>query len=62
MRKKRLEEYGDILTVDDVHDILGIGYSKTYELLRTGAIKKINIGKKIRVPKTCLIEFIDNAQ
>ena len=41
--KKRLEEYGDILTVDDVHDILGIGYSKTYELLRTGAIKKINI-------------------
>ena len=57
---RRLEDYGDILTVDDVHDILGIGYNKTYELIKTKAIKSFKVGRGIRVPKTCLREFIEN--
>ena len=57
---RRLDDYGDILTVHDVHDILGIGYNKAYELLKTKAIKNYKIGKSIRVPKKCLLEFLEN--
>ena len=57
----RLDDYGDILTPDDVHDILGIGYNKTYELLRTGTIRNFKIGRCRKIPKTCLVEYMSKA-
>lgn len=59
--KSRLDDYGDILTPDDVHDILGIGYNKTYELLRAGTIRNFRIGRCRRIPKTCLVEYMNRA-
>lgn len=59
--KSRLADYGDILTPDDVHDILGIGYNKTYELLRTGTIRNFKIGRCRKIPKTCLVEYMNKA-
>lgn len=55
----RIEECGDILSVKDVHDILGIGYNKTYWLLKSGEIKSFKIGREIKIPKKCLIDYIE---
>ena len=57
-RQYKLDEYGDVLSPQDVHDILGIGYNKTYELLKTGAIKNFKIGRGRKIPKRCLEDYI----
>ena len=55
----KLHNYGDVLTPKDVHDILGIGFNKTYDLLKSGAIKNFKIGRERKIPKVCLQEYID---
>lgn len=60
LNQYRLDEYGDVLSPKDVHDILGIGYNKTYELLKTGAIKNFKIGRERKVPKRCLENYINS--
>lgn len=59
MCKLKMDGYGEVLTPKDVHDILGIGYNKTYKLLQTGAIKNFKIGRDRKIPKSCLEEYIN---
>lgn len=56
----KLDEYGDLLNPKDVHDILGIGYNKTYKLLKAGAIKNFKIGRERKIPKRCLEDYINS--
>ena len=56
---KNIRDYGDVLDVEDVKEILGIGYNTTYKLLQSGEIKNFKIGRKIKIPKHCLLEYID---
>ena len=52
-------EYNDILCVSDVCDILLIGKNRVYELLRTGELKGIRIGRSSwRIPKKNLEVYI----
>ena len=60
--KKRIEEYADILDPKDVHDILNIGYNKTYELLASNTIRNFRIGRHIRIAKKALLDYIEKAQ
>lgn len=60
LNQYELDEYGDVLSPKDVHDILGIGYNKTYELLKTGAIKNFKIGRERKFPKHCLENYINS--
>lgn len=53
-----LENYKDVLTVEDLYTILPVGKNKIYELLRNDIIKNIHIGKKIIIPKKSLIEYL----
>lgn len=55
-----LDSYADVLTVNDVMNILHIGRNKAYELLRSKTIPSIRIGKKYVIPKNLMIEFISN--
>ncbi len=48
----------DILTVPDVIRLLRIGKNTVYGLLRDGTIASIKQGKKIIVPKTCLVDYL----
>ena len=61
MRYKTLENYPDVLTPNDVIKILNIGRNKMYELLNDGTIKSIRIGRKHRIPKKILIEYLENS-
>ena len=58
--KNKIDNYGDVLTPQDVKEVLGIGLNKTYELLKSGAIKNFKIGRCRKIPKHCLIEYIDS--
>lgn len=60
LNQYKLDDYGDILSPKEVHEILGIGYNKTYELLKTGAIKNFKIDRDRKVPKQCLKNYIDS--
>lgn len=47
-----------VLTASDVSKILGIGMNTTYDLIRSGTIKSIRVGRQIRVSKSAFLEFI----
>lgn len=53
-----LEKYKDVLTTRELCELLPLGRSKIYELLRKGIIRNIRIGKKIIIPKTFVVEFL----
>ena len=60
-----LENYGELITLDQLQEILSIGRNTAYDLLRTKKIKAIKIGKLWRIPKksiedyiTCIMEFL----
>ena len=50
----------DILTVPDIVRLLRLGKNSVYRLIKEGKISSIKQGKKIIVPKTCLIDFLTN--
>lgn len=56
-----LNDYGDVLTVNDIYKILPLGKNSVYELLNSGKIKVIRINKKILVLKEDLINFLKAA-
>lgn len=53
-----LEDELDVLSVRDVARILRIGRNQAYELVRSGAIASVRIGRSIRVPKVALERFL----
>ena len=57
---KMFDEFDDILTVDDIAKILKIGRNKAYNLVNAGTIKSIRIGKKYRIPKSSIVEYIES--
>lgn len=51
-----------LLTVEDLMPILGIGRNTAYELVRTGQVFSIRIGRQLRIPKQALIDFVNKGQ
>lgn len=45
-------------TVEQVADMLNIGRDKVYQLLRTGQLRSIKIGKLRRITEEQLAEFV----
>ena len=57
----RLEQYQDILTIDDVSEILKIGRNQCYSLLNTGKLHGFKTGNKIwKIPRDAILYFIKN--
>jgi excisionase family DNA binding protein len=50
----------DVLTVPDVVRLLKLGKNTVYKLINDGTISSIKMGKKIIIPKVCLVEFLTN--
>ena len=57
-RYHSLEELPMVLTVEDLLPILDIGRNTAYELVRCGQIRSVRAGKKIRIPKEAIAEFL----
>ena len=54
-------ELPDVLTVIQLAAALGIGKNKAYELISDHVIGSKRIGRKIIIPKRCLIDYIQSA-
>ena len=57
-RYRSLEELPLVLTVEDLMPILSIGRNTAYELVRSGQIRSVRTGRKIRVPKEAIAEYL----
>ena len=55
-----LNEYSEILTVEDVMEILNIGKNAAYDLFRSGDIKCFRLKNRWKVPKQAVIDYINN--
>ena len=47
-----------LMTVSELSSALRIGRTKTYALLKSGAIQHINIGKSIRIPQKYYLDYL----
>lgn len=55
-----LKEYQDILTIEEVMEILKIGRGQCYNLLKNGTLKGCKLGTKTwKIPRACVEEFIE---
>ena len=53
-----LKEYPDVLTVEQVAQVLNIGINAAYRLVNSQEIGYRRIGKSIRVPKVCVVDYL----
>ena len=53
-----LEQYNEILTIDELCEILMIGKNLAYRLLTEKKIKAFRIGKKWKITKTSVENFL----
>lgn len=59
---KRLTSYDSLplaLRVEDLMPILNIGRNTAYELVRSGQIKSIRVGRQIRISKLEVLSFLE---
>ena len=52
------DEYNDILTIEEMCEILMIGRNAAYALLNSGTLKAFRIGKVWKIPKKSLENYI----
>ena len=53
-----LEDYGDILNMQDTAEILNVSEAVISRLFRNGDIPAQKVGREWRVPKDAIIEYI----
>lgn len=58
MNQELFSEYDDVLSIEDVMDMLHIGKNTVYSLLRNNEIRNLKIGKRYIIPKQSVINFI----
>ena len=46
------------LRVEELMPVLGIGRNTAYELVRSGQIRSVRVGRQLRIPKDALLEFL----
>lgn len=57
-----LNDYPDVLTVAQVAEILGIGKNAAYCLIKNRSIGCRRVGRSIRIPKVCVIDYLNSAR
>ncbi|MBQ9764396.1 MAG: helix-turn-helix domain-containing protein [Phascolarctobacterium sp.] len=54
-----LNEYSDVLSVEDVMEILGIGKNAAYDLFRKQEISSFRLKNRWKIPKQSVINYIN---
>lgn len=57
-RERSLQDLPLVLTVEDLMEVLNIGRNTAYEIVRSGQIRSIRVGKNIRIPRDAVEEFL----
>lgn len=58
---QKLDYYPDVLNVDDVQQILGIGRRQAYDLVSSGQFHTVRVGKRIKIPKVVFMQWLYGA-
>lgn len=53
-----LEQYDEILDINDLSEILKVGSSHAYKLVKEGEIRAFKTGKDWKIPKVSIINYI----
>ena len=56
--QKIFSKYPDVVSIKELTVMLNIGKNTAYELLKSGELKSIKIGKQYRIPKQFVIEYL----
>ena len=56
---RALDDLPVTLRVEDLMPILGIGRNTAYELVRSGRLRSIRVGRQIRIPKAEVLRFLN---
>ena len=51
-------KYPDVVNIYQLKDMLGIGITLAYKLVRDKSIKSIRIGREYKIPKTNVIAYL----
>ena len=54
-----LDELPLSLRVEDLMPILDIGRNTAYELVRSGRIRSVKVGRQLRIPRNAVIAFLN---
>ena len=54
--------YPDVMTVEQLAEALGIGKNSAYALIKSREIGSKRIGRKIIIPKSCVIDYLQSAR
>lgn len=57
-RERMFREYPDVLTPQQVQEMLGVGQRMAYQLLREGKIQNVRMGRLYRIPKVAVIDYL----
>ena len=57
-RNSMLINYNDVLTIDEVCEVLRLGKNTVYDLIKDGTLPSIKLGKKYLITKDSLIKFL----
>lgn len=57
----KLEDYPDVLTVEQVAEILNIGINQAYRYTADGTIPALRFGRSIRISKAALKKMLEMA-
>ena len=61
MRESKFKSYNDLpltLSAVDVAEVLGVSRAAAYELVRSKGFPRMNIGKRILIPKDAFLKWI----
>lgn len=58
---RNFEDIPLVLRVEDLMPILGVGRNGAYQLVRSGQIRSIRIGSRIRIPRHEVQRFLQKA-
>lgn len=52
--------YKDVVNVEQLAEMLGIGITLAYRLVKQNTIKSIKIGRQYKIPKINVIDYLVN--
>lgn len=55
------EQYNDVVNLEEMAEMLGIGRNQAYLLLKNNEVKSFKNGRSWRIPKLAVIEYIINS-
>ena len=51
-------DYPDVVLVDDLTRMLGIGRNSAYKLVKDGEIGSFKVGRNYRIPKHYIVQYV----